>query len=464
MRKLVPVLVALLLTACNQTTGTPPAHHTPAIHLGGLLGKAAYAVDIPDDWNGTLFLYSHGYVAPGGYNQAQEGPPGDAQGWLLVHHYAVAGSGYSSSGWALEDAFKDQIALLDFITQRVGKPKRVVAWGESLGGIITAGLLQLYPDRFAAAMPMCGVLSGAIATWNTELDAAYAFKTLLGPSSALRIVHVGDGAANLQLAESIFNAATQTPQGRARLALVAALIDLPGWFDPTKIEPIAADYADRLLAQERWESLVDFPFAFQYRTELEARAGGNPSWNVGVHYGDLLANSPSRDEVTALYRLSGLDLNVDLTTLDTGATIKPDPAAAQYLARYIAFDGKLAVPVLSMHTTGDGLVIPPNESAYAQVVGDAGGQDLLRQVFVHRAGHCAFTGAETIAALQALLKRLDGGRWDDIALKPEALNAAAGKLGAHESTIFGFTFDPAYVTYKPAPYPRPFNAGATIPT
>jgi pimeloyl-ACP methyl ester carboxylesterase len=340
----------------------------------------------------------------------------------------------------------------------------VVAWGHSLGGIITAGLVQLYPDRFAAALPMCGVLAGGIATWNAVLDAAYTFKTLLAPGSALQVVHVSDGKANLQLAQSIFNAAAATPSGRARLALVAALTDLPGWFDPTHIEPIATDYSDQLQAQELWESRVDFPFAFQYRAEIEARAGGNPSWNIGVDYSNLLASSPDRDEVMALYQEAGLNLAADVAFLNAGATIRPDGAAAQYLDRYISLDGKLSVPVLSMHTTSDGLVIPPNEGAYAQVVAAAGSQALLRQVFVHRAGHCAFTQAETIAAFEVLLKRMDTGRWDDASLKPNAMNATAGKLGPGPSTIFGFKFDPSFVAYQPAPYPRPFSSGSTIPS
>ena len=101
----------------------------------------------------------------------------------------------------------------------------------------------------------------------------------------------------------------------------------------------------------------------------------------------------------------------------------------QYLDQNISLDGRLSIPVLTMHTTGDGLVIPPHESAYAAVVGAAGDSSMLRQTFVHRAGHCAFTDAETIAAAQVLLKRLDTGRWDDAALTPAALNAAAQAQG-----------------------------------
>src|SRR2546430_10081092 len=133
------VALVLVLTACSQQARPQAAHTTGPQTLTGSIGAAAYDIQVPAEWNGTLFLYSHGYVAPGGTNRAQAAPTGDARSWLLGRHYAIAGSAYSSTGWALEDAFKDQIALLDFFAKRVGKPQRVIAWGPSLGGIVTAG-------------------------------------------------------------------------------------------------------------------------------------------------------------------------------------------------------------------------------------------------------------------------------------------------------------------------------------
>ena len=455
-------MVSLVITAACSQSSPAPAQPTPTDRTGKI-GAASYEIVTPADWNGTLFLYSHGYVAPGSANGAQAAPSGEARTWLTSHRYAIAGSSYSSTGWALEDAFKDQMALLDFFTAHVGKPKRVIAWGASLGGIVTAGLVQLHPDRFAGAMPLCGVLAGGIATWNSELDAAYAFKTLLAPSSVLQVVHVTNPEANGKLANQLLNAAAATPQGKARLALVAALIDLPGWFDPRLAEPASTDYAARVQAQIEWESRVDFNFAFRYRAELEKRAGGNPSWNAGVDYGRLLASSPDQAEVQALYRDAGLDIQRDVRTLNAGASIKADPRAAAYLDRFISFDGNLGVPTLSMHTTGDGLVIAPNENAYRQVVTGAGKQDALRQVFVHRAGHCTFSMAETIAALQVLLRRLDTGSWDDAALQPAALNSVALDQGPAANKFFGFALDPSFVAYEPASYPRPFAKGSTIP-
>jgi hypothetical protein len=82
--------------------------------------------------------------------------------------------------------------------------------------MITAGLVQPNPERFAGARPMCGVLAGAVGVWNTALDTEFAFKTLLAPSDPmLQVVHITDPQANLQRAETLLAIAQATPQGRA---------------------------------------------------------------------------------------------------------------------------------------------------------------------------------------------------------------------------------------------------------
>src|SRR5260370_15045268 len=93
-------------------------------------------------------------------------------------------------------------------------------------------------------------------------------------------------------AEAILGAAQNTAQGRARLALVAALADVPGWFDPTSPEPARTDYATQQANQFLWLEFVDLPFQFAFRAELEFRAGGNPSFNTGVGYERQLATQP----------------------------------------------------------------------------------------------------------------------------------------------------------------------------
>src|SRR5581483_2675254 len=147
---------------------------------GTLADKATYKIQCPAGaWNGTLFLYSHGYVTPGGNNPAQDVGDPVTGGFLLKSGYALAGSSYASTGWAIQQALPDQIGTLDTFDSSFGTPKTTIAWGHSLGGIITAGLIQQYPDRFSAALPMCGVLAGGVATWNTALDAEFAFQKLI---------------------------------------------------------------------------------------------------------------------------------------------------------------------------------------------------------------------------------------------------------------------------------------------
>ena len=157
------MLVFTLVLVCLAAV---PAQAATTTIAGSFADGAKYLIEVPSPWNGTLLLYSHGYVTPGSANPAQDvGDPG-TRAFLLANGFALAGSSYATTGWAIHEALLDQIAVLDLFNAQVGQPTRTIAWGHSLGGIITAGLIQRNPKRFDAALPMCGVLSGGVATWN----------------------------------------------------------------------------------------------------------------------------------------------------------------------------------------------------------------------------------------------------------------------------------------------------------
>jgi pimeloyl-ACP methyl ester carboxylesterase len=442
-------VVAVLLLSVSASASAAVSTLT-----GSLPDGATYLIEVPSSWNGTLLLYSHGYVVPEAPNPAKDaGDPG-TEAFLLANGFALAGSSYATTGWAIQQALPDQIAVLDTFQQLVGTPTRTIAWGHSLGGMITAGLIQTFPERFDAAMPMCGVLSGGVATWNQALDSAFAFNTLVAGGS-LQVVNITNPVANYLSAETYLAAAQTTAQGQARVALAAALADVPGWFDPASPEPAANDFATREANQFLWSQQVDYPFAYAFRAELEFRAGGNPSWNTGVNYKKQLAHSVDRDEVVALYAQAGLDLDADLDALNDAPRITANRSSVEYLEQNIIFNGRIGVPVLTMHTTGDGLVSNQNESAYAAVVREEGNNRLLRRTFVHRAGHCSFTPAETVAALFNLLERLNTGMWPN--LGPDALNAEAAALGALNIA------PPSFIQFAPAQFLRPFEASDDTP-
>src|SRR5260370_4097998 len=215
--------------------------------------------------------------------------------------------------------------------------------------MIPAGLIQLYPGRFTAALPMCGVVAGGPGVWNQGLDSEFALAVLQAPFKLVNFSDFGDAAANFGKASAALTAAQKTPEGRARIALSAALADVPGWFDPASPEPAANDYAAQELNQLSWDRSPDFLFAFFGRLELEARAGGNYSWNTGVDYRVQLSHSANRAEVMALYAAAGLDLNKDLDTLNAAPRIAADPAPAAYVAKYITSTRNLNTPVPPLH-------------------------------------------------------------------------------------------------------------------
>ncbi len=442
------------------------AQSTPATYTGALPDGATYVVEVPAHWNRTLLLYSHGYYG-GPENPAQDAGDPVTHDWLLSHGYALAGSSYADTGWAVQSALTDQIAVLDLFDSLSGQhPTRTIAWGHSMGGLVTAGLVQKFPQRFTGAMPLCGWVSGAPAVWNEHLDAAFAFKTLLAPNSSLELTNITDPFTNLNIAETVLANAQSEATGRARIALVSALGQVPGWVDPTTPEPAPSDFTTREYNQFLWNGNFALVISFLLRAELEARAGGNPSWNTGVDYRVQLSRSGYLDEVKALYAAAGLDLETDLTTLAATPRITADPAAVAYTVQSIAINGQLNdVPVLAMHTTGDGLVPVTNEQAYESAVDTAGNGNDLRQLFVHRPGHCTFTPAETIIGFERLFARIDTGHWS--AFTVGRLNADASTLGPTYNQLVPFQFapfdpapsiGPAFITYRPASFLRPFPA------
>src|SRR5260370_38000236 len=173
---LLVVTTVFLLTV----SGTAHAQAGVTTKTGTLADGATYLIEVPAKWNGTLFLYSHGYVPPlpNSTNPARDVGDPFTRFFMLSSGYALAGSSYATKGGAIEAALRDQIAVLDLFKLIVGQPEGTIAWGHSLCGIITAGLIPRNPERFDAALPVCEVLSGGVATWYTALEAEFAIKTV----------------------------------------------------------------------------------------------------------------------------------------------------------------------------------------------------------------------------------------------------------------------------------------------
>ncbi|MFI9457138.1 alpha/beta hydrolase family protein [Amycolatopsis sp. NPDC052450] len=459
-RTLVTVLVALLFGALF-TAAPAAAEEGPRVHEGTIDG-ADFLVKVPKRWNGTLVLYSHGlYVEQWGKPaQIMLATRPETETWLLDQGYALAASNYKGVyGHAIEEALTDQIALLDWFQTTVGKPRRTVTSGMSMGAVISLKLAEDNPGRFDGVLAQCGEYD-VNGTWNSALDILFALKTLLAPDADIDLVRPRDPQAAQAALEAVVAEAQKTEAGRARIALAGALGTIPGWALAHEPEPTAP--ADRLAQQALW---VSGAYLYGYgpgaRPEIEHRAGGNPSFNTGIDYRSQLARSSGLDLVRHAYRAGGVDLQADLDRLAAAPRISADPKAQAYLHRYTVARGTTPSPVLTAHTTGDGGAVAGQARWYGDQVRRNGDPTLLRQTYVSRGGHCSFNAAEEIVLLRTLLSRADTGRWPST--DPRRLTAAATALGPGYRLVREL-FDPEgkekamaplFTRFTPPAQPRP---------
>jgi hypothetical protein len=432
--------VALVGVVSLLATGFATADPTTTHSTGTLPDGATWIADVPSNWNGTLLLYSHGY----GPLLAADAPDPVTQAALLGMGYAMAGSSYDPNGswWALGSAVRDQFQTLGIVehTELPSKPQEVYAFGTSMGGLISALEDQSSNGRLDGALTTCGIVAGGNQLNQYQLDGEYAISQLLAPSEHIQLTNFDVGplqgstdslaAANELLAA--MGPAQGTAQGRARLALAFAFLNVSPWGDPA--QPGIYDFGAWEQGQydDYTEGLFGGPvnaiqFIVEGREQIEAAAGGEGSGTVGVDFAKLLHQSSYYPEVRALYEDAGLSLKSDLADLDRHETLRADPRAYRWLSQTSVPSGRLQVPELDLKTISDQLVPVQQERYYHQLVARAGDAALLRQAYVQAQGHCNFTPAELVAGVEALANRVTTGSWGDVATSGQ-LNAAAGAL------------------------------------
>lgn len=166
---------------------------------GATSDTAPYVMQVPANFNGTLVLYSHGYRPDvpvpagipgyGGYTVTNTPQPGPLVGgsdtsvikYLLGNGFAVAGSGFARQGWNADSAIATNVELIATFKTQFPKTTKVVAWGESLGGFITQGLAEKYPELVDAVAPLC-LADNIGAELTAAGDFLWGVRTLFDPS------------------------------------------------------------------------------------------------------------------------------------------------------------------------------------------------------------------------------------------------------------------------------------------
>ena len=430
--------------------GTPCLPSSPAqptCITGSLDDGTRYEFVVPKNWNGTVLVDLD--FATGRVNE-------ELTARMLDRGVARGGTTRLVTGWNIPQAIDNQKQALQKFTAAYGESTFAIASGRSMGGFVSAGVAQVHPDVFDAAVPFCGGLGGAVGQWNQKLDTVFVLKTLLFPTRDLPVLDIPQNVAGAQQAWiDALAEAQRTPQGRARIALAASIGQLPAWGrTPSGTDLPLPDNRDVTALQEGLYLALaggQLPYvgqAMSSRRAITIAVGGNPSWNTGVDYTDQLskADPALQRAVRKLYADAGLDAQGDLTVLAAAPRIAADPAAVERLGRGIVFDGDLRIPVFAVSNIGDQISTVAQQESYERAARYAGQSRMLRQAFVESAGHCTFSTAEQEAALLAMLHRLETGRWGSDTTTA-SLNKVATVLSPESAR---------FISYRPQQFSRLF--------
>lgn len=416
---------ALVPVTSTTAGGSADAPAPTTVATGTLANGASWQAEVPADWNGKVLLFAHGF-RPGPANPAWDAGFDPTAQELIRRGYAVASSSYAETGWALETAVQDQLDTLAAFEQRFGEADRVIAMGRSMGGLVASLMAEVPGAGIDGAVSTCGLVGGGVALNNYQLDAAYAATELLLPGQDVQLTGFTapeDSGATIAALRAALEEARGSAEGRARIALVAALLHTP-----TELDGVDTEDPEALAAAQAELVLQTLPTVIERRHTIVNAAGGDSGWTAGVDYTQLLRSSDQRHQVRHMYGLAGLDLADDLGTLTRNADIAPDEEGLEWMLRTSTPTGELQVPVLATHTLVDLLAPVEYQEEYAETVRRAGEQSLFRQAFVDREGHCRFTVAENVAAVEAMDERLEAGHWGSLA-KTSSLQSAAESLG-----------------------------------
>jgi len=401
---LAALLGVLVLGGSAAHAGPPPAYFvdettlpfdalpgTSTTRYWGVHGGAGYRIEVPDNWNGDLVLYAHGFRGTG--LELTVSNPRIRQA-LVTSGYAWAASSYSTNGYDVKQGVKDTHALGELFNGLAGHPLRVYLTGHSMGGHITGVAIEQYPQAYVAALPMCGVMGD-----NELFDYFLDFNL------------VAQALAGVQ-AEFPFPADYQT----AVVPAVKAVLGAP--------------YPGALSIQGQQLRGVTQNISGGPRPAFNTSFAvwGNFLFTVGVTGGDIgVAPGNVQDNRDTIYQIdTDPALSPDEMALNAAVLrVAQDPQGRhpEGLANIPPISGRLPIPVLSLHTIGDLFVPFSMEQIYARRAASEGASDFLVTRAIRDHAHCGFAVVEEAAAFSDLVNWVVNGvkpAGDDI-LTPAAV-------------------------------------------
>ena len=369
---------------------------------------AAYRIEVPPHWNGTLVMYAHGFRGDGNVVWADEP---QLRQYFVDHGYAWAGSSYAMNGYDPGDGVVDTHDLLEAFPSITGlHPSQAIMTGLSMGGEITTAEIEAYRGDFAGAMPSCGVLAG-----NDLFDYYLGANVTAAALTRTTIAYPTTLAAGTAYAPA-YQTAVQSELPALGITPDAATGGLTFTTDLTRTGTLWADTVEQLSGGTRpgfqsaldyWDSfgfapLTQVPFLFGLYPGLSGGtlglANGSVAGNEGTFY--TFSDQPSRmlPQEIALNRAV---LRVPVTATSSADALSP--------AELPAIHGDPGIPVLSIHGIGDLFVPLSMDQRYDKMMIAHGEGGLFVDRAIREVTHCGYTTNELAAGFSALVSWIATG-------------------------------------------------------
>lgn len=390
-------LSGVLLLSLTLTPSSPATNARPfaPLDLSGELHGAPYRIRVPENWNGTLLVFAHGYRDkadhPGEVDNrnADIAPSAALEAPLLAQGFALAGTAFKDNGWAIGDSIQDTKNLAVYFRTNIAKPDRTILWAASVGTVGALKSMEIFNGIYDGALCLCTVGAGATRVWDNGLPAYLAYDVVFGVPPAWGTV--GEVRNDLNFETEVvakLGPELANPANFPGFEFIRLVAGSPGrGITPP---PPPAFYPGWVL--------TDFFFLTEARAELQRRAGGPYVQNLDHNY------SLTAAEKTYLAGLGLPTPVVDgwLAQMNARRNIAADQSARNYVRNNTDYNGKIRNPVLTLHTAIDPLVVVSNEAAYAELIAAANKQDLLFQTYTNGNGHCNLTGPQILTAVGAI--------------------------------------------------------------
>ncbi len=333
-----------------------------------------YELRMPENWNGEVIYYAHGFNdATDPISLPYKENIDAAFDALGAKGYAIAASSFSENGFAVKDGIQRTHQLRGLFASRFGQAEKSYLMGHSLGGASVVELADRYPNQYDGALAMCGMVGGS------QLQIDYLGNVRAGFDAIYPGVLRGDA---VNIPSDLTRAEVEAKAMQAMIANPLGAIAL------TRMLPIPVDAPPGNVQAAIGGVLAALGFHIRGAEDVVNHTHGqNPFDNTTTVYGGGFGP----------YDANYLNTNVK--------RFEATPGARNYLNHWFEPSGNLQIPLLTLHTMWDPAVPTAHERKLASVVAAAGNSELLRQntgSLANAFNHCGFSTAEIVSNFDQL--------------------------------------------------------------